>query len=489
MWSFAWYDTIQNSLILCRDRFGEKPLFVWKQKNGIYFGSELNSLFIYAGFKAQVNRRMLARYLYEGYRSMHRDVNTFFEGINQVESGSYLSMRSLNVQESTKYWEPNWNKSQELSRTESIDLVREAMINAVKLRLRADVPIAFCMSGGIDSNSLIGIAKNCLNYEPHGFTLIGSDKRYQEEGMVDIMAKNCGIKNTKIELSSEGSFGKLKDLVSLKCQPVATISYFIHWQMMQLISQMGYKVSISGTGADEIFSGYYDHHLLYLASISQGTDFHVNSVNNWKKYVKPQVRNELLRNPYKYCVDPEARNHIYADSMMFVTEEGKKLLNGFSEVKYTDDLMRNRMLNELFHESVPVMLQEDDFNSMYYSIENRSPFLDRKLVEGVYGSVPTIRLIEDGKAKFILREAMRGIVPEQIINNRKKIGFNADINDILDFGNDRELWEYLNEDSEIYNLVDKTSVQALAVQSTKSNADSKFLFSVLCTKLFLDFGA
>jgi asparagine synthase (glutamine-hydrolysing) len=175
--------------------------------------------------------------------------------------------------------------------------------------------------------------------------------------------------------------------------------------------------------------------------------------------------------------------------MMFVTEEGKKLLNGFSEVKYTDDLMRNRMLNELFHESVPVMLQEDDFNSMYYSIENRSPFLDRKLVEGVYGSVPTIRLIEDGKAKFILREAMRGIVPEQIINNRKKIGFNADINDILDFGNDRELWEYLNEDSEIYNLVDKTSVQALAVQSTKSNADSKFLFSVLCTKLFLDFGA
>src|SRR4029077_19290720 len=93
--------------------------------------------------------------------------------------------------------------------------------------------------------------------------------------------------------------------------------------------------------------------------------------------------------------------------------------------------LRNRMLNELFHEAVPVILHEDDLNAMYFSIENRSPFLDRRLFEFCC-RIPARFLIRDGYAKIVLRDAMRGIVPDAVLDNRRKVGFNAPILDLLD---------------------------------------------------------
>ena len=142
------------------------------------------------------------------------------------------------------------------------------------------------------------------------------------------------------------------------------------------------------------------------------------------------------------------------------------------------------MLNELFAEAVPVILHEDDLNAMTYSIENRSPFLDRELFEFSLG-IPTRHLVRDGRAKAVLREAMRGIAPDAVLDNRRKVGFNAPILDLLDVSSP-EVRAELEADSPIWDVVRRESVLDLLDQDELPNSRSKFLFYVLGAKMFLE---
>jgi asparagine synthase (glutamine-hydrolysing) len=142
------------------------------------------------------------------------------------------------------------------------------------------------------------------------------------------------------------------------------------------------------------------------------------------------------------------------------------------------------MLNELFHESVPVILHEDDLNAMYYSLENRSPFLDRELCQFSL-RIPTPYLIQKGYAKMVLREAMRGIVPEKILACRRKVGFNAPLGDLIDF-KDRTVRAQILDDGPIFRYVFRDKIEKLLKQDTLTNSESKFLFYFISSKLFYE---
>jgi asparagine synthase (glutamine-hydrolysing) len=142
------------------------------------------------------------------------------------------------------------------------------------------------------------------------------------------------------------------------------------------------------------------------------------------------------------------------------------------------------MLNELFHEAIPVILDGDDLVAMYYSIENRSPFLDRELFEFAL-SIPTRHLIAQGRAKFVLREAMRGIVPDLILDNPRKVGFNAPIESLLDV-DDPAVRAELLADGPLWELVRRDRVTALLSERNLPNSVSKLLFNLLNVKLFLE---
>ena len=142
------------------------------------------------------------------------------------------------------------------------------------------------------------------------------------------------------------------------------------------------------------------------------------------------------------------------------------------------------MLNELFHEAVPVILHEDDLNAMSFSIENRSPFLDRALFEHAL-TIPTRHLIVDGRAKAVLRAAMRGIVPDRILDNRRKVGFNAPIHALLDTA-DPEVRAQLLADSPLWEHVRREPVATLLDKPSLPNSESKLLFNLLNAKFFLE---
>ena len=361
---------------------------------------------------------------------------------------------------------------------------RERLIRSVELRLRADVPLAFCMSGGVDSNALISIAKRVFGHDVHGFTIVNTDSRYQESDMVDLAVRELGVRHTSIPVSTDGFLPGLRALVKQHDAPVYTITYYAQWMLQKAIADAGYRISISGTAADELFSGYYDHHLAYLQEVKGDKDHHARSLAAWQSHIKPVVRNPHLSNPDLFVKDPTFRDHIYLDADEFSTFMTSDWSESFAESAYSGNLLRNRMLNELFHESVPVILHEDDLNAMYFSVENRSPFLDRDLFE-FCNSIPTRHLIDDGKAKAILREAVRGIAPDSIIDNRRKVGFNAPIMDYLDV-KDPDVRSYLLDEGPVYEYVRKDRIEQLIGQRDLPNSQSKFLFYFLNCKMFLE---
>lgn len=485
MWAFAVYDEADGSLTLCRDRFGEKPLYLLHWDDALYFGSEIKFIRALHGRPLAIDTDHLRRYLVNGYKALYKQPANFFRDIRELAPGTVLRIGADGTTEETRFWTPKLVPDEDLTFDTATSRVRGALLDAVKLRLRADVPMAFCMSGGVDSNALISIAKRVFGYDVHGFTILNTDARYEEQELVVQAVSELGIRHTSVSLSKERFLDDLRELVRAHDAPVYTISYFVHWRLMRAIAEHNYKISVSGTGADELFTGYYDHHLFFLVhpAVANSALGRASRVA-WETHVKPLVRNPFLSNPDLFHDSPGFRDHIYLNA-----DEYAAMLTGpwrekFFEAHYSDDNLRNRMLNELFHESVPAILHEDDINAMYYSIENRSPFLDRNLFDTV-GSIPTHLLIREGYAKAVLREAVRGIAPDVVLDSRRKVGFNAPLLEMLDT-RDSAVRAELLADSPIFDVVRRGEIERWLAKPHLNDCENKFLFNVVNAKLFLD---
>jgi asparagine synthase (glutamine-hydrolysing) len=485
MWAFARYDERDGSLVLARDRFGEKPLYVMGADDGIYFGSEVKFIRAMLGRPLALDPDHLRRYLVNGYKALYKSPGGFFRDVRELAPATALTIAADGAEQATQFWRPHLAPDSSIAFDEAVARVRAALLDAVRLRLRADVPMAFCMSGGVDSNALISLAKRTFGYDVHGFTILNTDSRYEEREVVEQSVRELGIRHTFVGLSRAGFLADLRTLVRAHDAPVITISYFVHWRLMRAIADGGYKISVSGTGADELFSGYFDHHLLFLAEVQKdATCRHAASLAAWERHVKPLVRNPFLSDPDRFSRDPGFRDHIYLGADVFASALVERWREPFVEEHHCDDNLRNRMLNELLHEVVPVILHEDDLNAMYYSIENRSPFLDRGLFETM-AAVPTRHLMRDGYAKALLREAVRGVAPDAVVDCRRKVGFNAPLLDMLDT-RDPEVRAELMSDGPIFQVVRREALEGWLAKPQLDDAESKFLFNVLSAKMFLE---
>ncbi len=482
MWSFAIADRRKGIVFLSRDRFAEKPFYLYRSRDGLYFGSEVKFIEGLLGRKLSVNRRHLQRYLALGYKSLYKTGETFFEGVRELPfAGNLVINDTLNEQQSC-YWKPA-HAPTAMRLEEAIEGFRERLIESMRIRLRADVPVAFCLSGGVDSASLVSIAAKCLGYDLMTFSIIDSDPRYDESENIQATVNDLGCRNEQIRISYDSFFEQLDELVSYHDAPVYTISYYIHSLLSRSISQKGYRVVCSGTGADEMVTGYYDHFNLFLYEMRNDPSY-TKLEQEWQENTGRFVRNPYLKQPRLYFEQPDFRGHIYLNREVFCDLLRDEFREDFVEEHYCNALLQNRMMNEMFHEGTRVILHEDDLNSMKYSIENRSPYLDRRLFEFAY-TIPTQYLIQDGYGKFILREAMKGILNDTVRLDRQKKGFNASIHSLVDF-EDRQTRERLLDDSEVFELIDKDKLEKIYPDSTLPNSFSKFWFNFINTKLFLE---
>ena len=484
MWAFAIYDEGRKKLFLSRDRFAEKPLYYCQTEDGYYFGSEIKFIKLLRGESLGVNQRHLLRYLVQGYKSLYKTNETFFNDIREIKYATNLVVNPDLEIRSYRYWEPSCEIDEKMTLVDAVQGTRQHLLESVRLRLRSDVPLAFCLSGGVDSASIVSIAANVFNYDVSSFSIIDSDERYNEYDNIKATIDHTNCKSTLIELSHANSLSRLQELIEYHDMPVATITYFVHSMLSEQISKNGYRVAFSGTSADELFTGYYDHFLLYLNAVNDNPK-HAEYLKDWNDNIQQYVRNPILRNPNLYRDTPHYREHVYDNSLEFAGLLKVPFDEIFTEECFTENLLRNRMMNELFHEATPLILHEDDLNSMFYSIENRSPYLDSKLFRFAY-SIPNEYLIQNGYGKYDLREAMKGILNDKVRLDRQKKGFNASINSLFDFSDRETVAYFLEPESPIFELIDRESVSEMLNLNPAPNHYSKFLFNFINAKMFLE---
>lgn len=482
MWAFALHDPSRNVLLLSRDRFGEKPLYLWPRAEGLYFASEVKALAVMAGAKPAVNAGQIRRYLVNGYKALYAAGETFHEGVSEFPAGATAELRDDRGVSPVPFWSLGYAPV-EMSLDDALEGARQHVIDAIEYRLRADVPVAVRLSGGIDSNVIAGVAQNILGRQVTAFSILDDDPRYDETASIRRAVEYFGCDHHAIRLPKDGFLERLDSLIDYFDGPLMTISYYLHALVSEAIHSAGFKVSLGGTGADELFSGYYDHYLFWLAAQQARPDFD-DLVAEWRGTYGRFVRNPFLQDPRAFIENPAARDHIFLGAEKFAGFLKEPFAESHGERRFSDDPLRGRMLNELFVETVPVMLHEDDLAAMAFSVENRAAYLDSRLATFL-SSVPTRHLIHGGLPKYLLRKAGEGIAAPEIMENPRKQGINAPVTSMMDV-TDLAVRDAILDGSPFYDIVDRDKVEAFLAQGASLNSESKFLFSLISAKLFMD---
>ncbi len=485
MWAFALYDSRAGQLFISRDRFGEKPLFVWQSGDSLFFGSEVKFLATLRGEKPTVNPDQIRRYLVQGYKALYKRPDTFFNEIAEFPAGCNAVLSAPGPLNPRRYWELR-HEPRAMTFEDALDGARQHVTRAIELRLRADVPVAVRLSGGIDSNVICGMAVRRLGVETTSFSIVEDDERYDETGNILKTIAYHDLPHRLVRIPRTGFLDRLEAMVGYFDAPVFTISYYLHWLVSEAIHEAGLKVSLGGTGADELFTGYYDHYLFWLAEMHalNGSQNFDGLVADWRGSYGRFVRNPYLQDPMAFVNAPDARDHIFLGADKFAKYLRDDFDPAFHEADYCNAPLRNRMLNEVLNETVPPMLHDDDLNAMYHSVENRAPYLDRGLAEFLF-SVPSQFLVSEGLPKFLLRAAGKGIAPDEIMLNPRKQGINAPITSFVDF-TDAQVRDRMLADGPLFDLVRRDKVADLLSSDVQLNSESKFLFYLVSAKLFLE---
>ncbi len=489
MWSIAIYDSKKGELILSRDIFGEKPLYLFKYIDTLIFGSEIKYIqFLDKSYKSKIiNSEHIDTYLKNGYRFLNKSNKTYFKNIFKIDSGTVniFSLGNLELKKKIKIINDKFNNKIKISRKDAVNVIKEKVINSVKTRLISDQPIGYYLSGGMDTGSITSISSKILNNKITCFSIVDKDKRYNEEINIDRTAKDIGCKLIKIKFPNNYNFiNKLDNLIAYHDKPISSLNYYTHSFIHEHVKKNKIKVIISGLGGDEMFSGYYDHFLMHLREL-KSQNFNENFMH-WNKHIKPLIHNKNLKN-INLFKNKNNRSYLKTELEKKLVKNIFKIkkIGNFYEENYSRNLLKNRMLNELFHEQVPLINNEDDMNSMKHSLENRSPFLNKDLMNFCM-SLSSDLFINNGYAKSLLREAMDGILNNHVRLDRQKQGFNSSINSLVSlntkqtlnfFYKNRYLNEYINV-KEFCNFI--------KYKRKTNNAESKFIFAIFNIALFLE---
>ena len=484
MWSFAIWDPKKNCLVISRDRFGEKPIFFSRNNQELYFGSEVKYIQNLLNLNYSINENLIKKNLVFGYKSIHKNNETYFNNIYSLESSSFINFDLNNNFQIKKYWKPEYKPKKNFSLNEIREKVYFILNKSLRDRLNSDVPIALSLSGGVDSSVLIGLLKKSLHFKDlASFSLIDKGE-YNEKDLINKTEKFLKIKNNFLKINYKDFFKNLTSVIKYQNQPISTITYFAQNSLMKHISELGFKVVLSGTGADELFTGYYDHYLQFLSQ-AQGKKHFKVYLQEWKKGILPLLKNNELKNPFKYINNPRDRETIYDHWRQNYKLTRFKINHKFIEHFFCRDLLRNRMLNELFYEITPATLRHEDLNCMQYSIENRSPYLNKDLLEFMY-SVHSEHLIKDGFLKYILRSTFANEIHKDVYNNKQKQGFNASLDIYLKNESKKKIRDFFLGDRTMRDYVNMELIFNLLNKKNNSSYIKKFIFNVINVKIFLE---
>jgi len=433
MWAFVLVDLKEKKVFVARDRFGVKPLYYWRGEQGWAFASEIKQFTVLPGWNPEMNGQRVADYL--GYAMMDHTNETMFKHVYQIRGGEAAEFTYSNLPATLPVfpWYTLAPKAFHGNYDQAVQTLLELFTDSIRLRLRADVSIGSCLSGGLDSSAIVCVLNDILLKKnvhelQKTFSAYAEVKRYDESQFVEEVIGTRKIEGHHVHPPQEELFDTLDELTWHQDEPFGSTSIYAQWHVFKLAHGQKIKVMLDGQGADEQLAGYYPYfgtrlsellvrfrwirlfRELYLTSKGR----HVDRGAVFRRLVNALLPALIVRK-VTANLNPSAAwfdlSRLSAESLNFrqIFGEFKSDVNAMGYAQMT-------------RTNLPMLLHWEDRNSMAHSIEARVPFLDYRLVEFLTG-LPSDYKIHDATTKRVLRDGMRGILPHKIRERQDKLGF------------------------------------------------------------------
>jgi len=434
MWAFIIYDTLKKVIFGSRDRFGVKPLYCYRSKEVMLFASEIKAILSSGYYSEGVNWRVASMFLID--QRLDTTDETFYAGITKVAAGSAFEMDLKGNYKEWKYW--SLDDSADEKADEPASTFCELFEDAVRLRMRSDVPVGILLSGGLDSTSIIcsmariknGVANNASD-PVWAFSYMSPE--FDEANYIQDTLKQTHARLVPLKLNGSDLLKKLSEYLWFQDEPVHTMTALIVYELVKLAADNGIKVLLAGSGADETIAGYPSSFPQYWATLLATDGFRRvqeeirafnkihggNSTEALRSLLTALLKNRLRSfAPYRSLSRWRWRRELSKHTWF-----SPDLLRSVPDQDLPCDLSLNTDLKRSVERAnLPLYLRIDDRNSMAHSVELRSPFMDYRLISYAF-KLPANWKMRGPWNKFILRESMRGKIPESVRTRPDKMGF------------------------------------------------------------------
>ncbi|CAN5581467.1 asparagine synthase (glutamine-hydrolyzing) [soil metagenome] len=399
MFAFVVYDPAKKILFGARDRFGIKPLHLQMTAETFAFASEIKA-FLAIGKVDGVDRQTVVDYLYAGH--IHHSSRTFFKGVEELKPGHRFvyDLQAHVIKTEPWYVLRDHVRPLHIGAREAANKLRALLTESIRLRLRSDVRVGTCLSGGVDSSSIASIASTLYQGKQFaGITAESIDPETDESAFAQAVAEHAKLDWHRVK--PQDFRGQLFDVLRAQDEPFAGLSVFMQDAVMRKARELGISVLLDGQGGDEVFLGYPKYLQarmfppLRLFGKKLASAFGLMEAREFDEDFKRSAPREL----------EESREHLL---------NYRRALSSSAEAQILDITQTN----------LPQLLRYEDRNSMRYAVETRLPFLDYRIVEFGLGLKFGLK-VAGHRQKAVLRDAMRGAVPTQVLERRDKIGFAA----------------------------------------------------------------
>jgi asparagine synthase (glutamine-hydrolysing) len=435
MWAFALLDAERRQLVLCRDRFGIKPLFYTHAAAGLRFASEIKGL-LAAMDTPEPDESIVAGFLFSGADT---GSETFFRGIHRLPAAHLLEVPLDDPRRAAarRYWElpDEVDADGEDAAARFAELFRES----VRIHTRSDVAVGTCLSGGLDSSAIVCTASALkasgllpATYRHQAFGYVPPDDAVSERRWMDMVVERTGVALAEVRPAPDRFAASLETIVQQQDEPFGSTSIAAQWFVFEAARQAGMKVMLDGQGADEVLGGYHG----YLATIAAGMLSerrplayaqlaldHRRRLGAWP-LPAGAVTTAMLPGPVRSVAGHLRPSH-GRDRSPALASVLAVPLHGRMPAAAPLPTELQALLRHQVQTSLPSLLRYEDRNSMAHSIEARVPFLDHRLVELAF-RLPGESKVRGADTKRVLREAMKGVLPEPVRTRRDKLGFRAD---------------------------------------------------------------
>jgi asparagine synthase (glutamine-hydrolysing) len=428
MFAFAIWDGRKRELFLARDRFGEKPLFIARSPRGVVFASEMKAILAVRPELRRPNMKAIYRYISRG--DLDLDEESFFAGITSLPASHYLVLDDQMRGTPQRYWRPT-SAVVPSSGKAAVERLRELLFDSIRLRLRSDVPVGSSLSGGLDSSSIvatINAQKSSQQVHQRTFSARFKSAAHDEGHYIDRVTYEVDAEAHEVWIEPERFIEEFEDLQWHQEEPIASASPYAQYMVMRLAKEHDTTVLLDGQGADELLAGYDQAHGMFWAHwLRHGrVDKLAREALAFMRRYHSGLRDPALFAGY-YLLPGGFRDALaerYYRSGRVITPA---LHDSFAPAHVDTlepfpDRLRNELVRWQTGTQLPEFLRYADRNSMAFSREVRLPFLDHRLVEYCFGLPPDL-LLRRAVTKVALRQAMRGIVPDEILDRRDKLAY------------------------------------------------------------------